>query len=197
MLMVNQLAGFGAGGGMNSTAQFIGGNNGSGAISWPAGTQAGDLAVLTGAGNSGMICSGFSQLGDQSINGTSYARSMWRVLDASAVSNPPTPGTPSSGHWGLMVFRGPTQATKKVGQSSGSVSAQSKAATSKFFIATSVNIQAGVPSVVSGWTSGGAQTSTFFAERRSYILSDDYNGGAFTVPSNGTTAVQVFELSAP
>lgn len=92
--------------------QIIGFSGGpSNVYPWPAGTQAGDLALLMGMGNSSSGWPGADQLtgADTTVDGSSHIYSYWKTVTSDALAAATGITAPAYGFCYLVIIRGPTE----------------------------------------------------------------------------------------
>lgn len=119
MLMVNQLAGFGVGGGGSTPAEYIGATAGtSSSLTFHANAAEGDLALVCGAAyiSNTLGLSGWNSFSSFLVESSSSVDmfEFWKVLTAGDVSSPPTfsPWDATYAHWTCVVFRNVTSAAR-------------------------------------------------------------------------------------
>lgn len=178
-------------------------------LTWPAGTQAGDLALLYGCGNDDIAPAGWNTIlgvDFSSISGDCYA---WKVLTSTDLAGNPPQTVPSFGHVILTTFHGPNAV--RLGNY-GSVSASNsstipgftKAQNSVYVLAIQSDRDPATPAdwtYPSGYTGIYAGYSTYFGSRVSYIPSASYTSGTnITVPlfassyGGAGTAIEIYKV---
>lgn len=155
-------------------------------ISWPTGTVAGDLAVISWMGNSTPTLTGWT-FGTAIAQGAGgFGGLYWKVLTASDISSPQTATCPSLGHWRVFTFRGPTVNTEKttaasVAGTTKSMTGFAKASGSAIILAYAGDRDTQSISPVSGWNDAGSGTSTYYSQNLSWIYADQYTDNAAVV----------------
>ncbi len=159
----------------------------SGTISWPTGTQAGDIAFIVWMGNSTPTLSGWTFSTTLTTGGGNNGGVYWKVLTSSDISTPQTNTVTSYGFWRVFVFRGPSTATEKstagaIAGTSASLSGFTKASGSGIVLAIAGDRDVSSITAVTGWNNAGSGTSTFFGHGVSWVHSDQYvNSTSVTV----------------
>jgi hypothetical protein len=209
--------------GRNNSARRIGFNAyanaaGSQAITWPTGTQAGDLAVI-------YVCYSGGSSGVSGLTGWTRATSAWglggytdnfysRVLTAGDVSSPPTiianPGPGAGGPIIVHVYRGPTRAAVRAagtdtvtGHSSISAGGFGQAGSHMGAVAFEGDRDpAGTASCTAPPNSTACitnQAGSFFSTSSADWLGPSYSGAAVTFSGSATTTgrnLTVIELAS-
>lgn len=183
----------------------------NGTLTWPEGTQVGDIALTVGIGNSGLLPAGFTFLDNYFTfgpPGTSVASFGYKVLDAGnlpgvAVTNP------TNGHCYGIVLRAatvvgasPAKAPANNVGASCTIPGFTKAAGSQILVCISVdrdpNDSFGPPA---GWNEVGRSLSMYFASCVGFITSAEYtNGTDIIAPLHDGTlhgGALIYEFRAP
>lgn len=140
----------------------------TGAITWPSGTQAGDLAVAIAVGNTAVSIPGGTVIaGDVVENSPSQSSFAFKVLAAADISTPPSITVPTNGAFYVAVYRGGTMVTKRsTNASSGAnvtVPGFTKSAASRRIIAAGHDRDPGTSSTPpTGFTLRATASATFF-----------------------------------
>ena len=176
-------------------ADFIGATALSGtstAITWPGGTQEGDLCILLAVDNYvWTMPGGWTAVKSFSLDihgGTSGHAVYSRVVTAADLSSPPT--LPTSGlvfgQWQALVYRGVVSATRIETVTSSAATADMAAivvgGSVKKLLAIGVDRDPTALGYVSGWSGRASSAGTYFGQAFSDIDAGLYAGGTFSIP---------------
>jgi len=188
------------------TPTFVGSNTGSvasGTIgspwSFPAGTQAGDIAMLfisnrtnqptlQNTGNAPYYENPWTYMGDTFGSvlyaTTNYARGFWKVVSNPSEELPYCPTTAVNATWQLLVFRGASKVTavQELNSDAGSTldfTGITKSSASKMLVSYVVDRDSGSTiTVPTNWTFMARQTSTEAASETAYLDSRLYTNSS-------------------
>lgn len=208
MLISNQLVGFAAQGEDAASGVFVGQHIlTTGTLSFPAGTQAGDLVLIchnqsTSTGVT-ISASGYNVASAQAqwSAGSGYYRiCRWKILTSTDIATPGTLSTiGASGMVSLQVFRNVTTVTHKelaasVSGSTIPLSGITKAVGSKFVVSVAYERDAANTLTLSGFTLLQAPSNGVFTHGAAYLDSASYSNG--TAVTWSTTAGNTYEQAA-
>lgn len=207
MLISNQLVGFAAQGEDAASGVFVGQHIlTTGTLSFPAGTQEGDLVLIchnqsTSTGVT-ISASGYNVAAAQAqwSTGSGYYRTCrWKILTSTDIATPGTLSTiGASGMVSLQVFRNVTTVTHKelaasVSGSTIPLSGITKAVGSKFVVSVAYERDAANTLALSGFTLMQASNGVF-THGAAYLDSASYSNG--TAVTWSTTAGNTYEQAA-
>lgn len=156
-------------------------------VSWPSGTQSGDLAIAIGAGNSVFAISGWNTIaGDVLNNLPSQSTFAWKQLSASDLASPPSITVPTNGAYYVLIYRGCDGVIKRSTTASATASATASGFTkdqdSRFIIAVAQDRDpnGALSTPPSNFTLRCADISTYFSFGVSDIAASEYDGNSVT-----------------
>lgn len=176
-------------------ADFIGAtalSETSAAITWPGGTQEGDLCILLAVDNYvWTMPGGWTEVKSFSLDihgGTSGHAVYSRIVTAADLSSPPT--LPTSGlvfgQWQALVYRGVVSATRIETVTSSAATADMAAivvgGSVEKLLAIGVDRDPTALGYVSGWSGRASSAGTYFGQAFSDIDAGLYGGGALSIP---------------
>lgn len=156
----------------------------SGVISWPSGTQTGDLAIAIGVGNSSVSPSGWTTVaGDPVNNAPSVSSFAFKVLAAADITSPPSIAVPTNGAFYVAIYRGGTVVTKKATNASTTASVVVpgfvKSVSSRRVLAVGHDRDPGISAVPpSGFTLRASDSSTYFMNALYDVSASSYTDGS-------------------
>lgn len=162
------------------------------AITWPIGTQEGDLCILLAVGNYvWTMPGGWTAVKSFSldIHGDTSGHAVYsRVVTAADISSPPTLPTSGMvfGQWQALVYRGVVSATRIETVASSAATADMAAivvgGSVKKLLAIGVDRDPTALGYVSGWSGRASSAGTYFGQAFSDIDAGLYGGGALSIP---------------